>query len=95
MCTMSHDTDAMVKCVSFFARTAVGPLFLGPLSEIYGRSRVIQAANIFYLGMSSLCVYLSVSLSVASFLSFCLLYVVYWQLLPDVIYLAVSSITFS
>lgn len=30
--------------------TAVGPLFLGPLSEIYGRSRVLQLANLFFLG---------------------------------------------
>lgn len=30
---------------------AVGPLFLGPLSEIYGRSRVLQLANLFFLGL--------------------------------------------
>lgn len=29
---------------------ALGPLFLGPLSEIYGRSRVLQLANLWYLG---------------------------------------------
>jgi hypothetical protein len=29
---------------------AVGPLFLGPLSEIYGRSHVVQLANLWYLG---------------------------------------------
>ncbi|KAF8553171.1 MFS general substrate transporter [Imleria badia] len=28
---------------------AIGPLFLGPLSEIYGRSRVLQLANFCYL----------------------------------------------
>lgn len=28
---------------------AFGPLFLSPLSEIYGRSRVLQIANLFYL----------------------------------------------
>ncbi len=32
---------------------AVGPLVLGPLSEIYGRSRVLQIANLFFLGKSS------------------------------------------
>lgn len=32
--------------------SAFGPLFLGPLSEIFGRSRVLQLANLFYLGMS-------------------------------------------
>lgn len=29
---------------------ALGPLFLGPLSEIFGRSRVLQLANLWYLG---------------------------------------------
>jgi len=28
---------------------AFGPLFLSPLSEIYGRSRILQIANLFYL----------------------------------------------
>ena len=29
---------------------AFGPLVLGPLSEIYGRSRVLQLSNLWYLG---------------------------------------------
>jgi MFS family permease len=28
---------------------AFGPLLLGPLSEIYGRSRVLQLANLWFL----------------------------------------------
>lgn len=28
---------------------ALGPLFLGPISEIYGRSRVLQLSNLFFL----------------------------------------------
>jgi MFS family permease len=28
---------------------AFGPLFLSPMSEIHGRSRVLQFANLFYL----------------------------------------------
>jgi MFS family permease len=28
---------------------AIGPLFLGPLSEVYGRVRIIQLSNLFYL----------------------------------------------
>ena len=32
---------------------AFGPLFLGPLSELYGRSRVLQLANLWYLGTCS------------------------------------------
>src|ERR1700733_4862300 len=34
-----------------YLRAAIGPLFLAPLSELYGRSRVLQLANMFYLGM--------------------------------------------
>ena len=30
---------------------AFGPLFLGPLSEVYGRSPVMQLSNIWYLSM--------------------------------------------
>lgn len=33
----------------FVLAYAVGPLFLGPLSEIYGRVRVLQLSNLFYL----------------------------------------------
>ncbi|PPQ92011.1 hypothetical protein CVT25_004868 [Psilocybe cyanescens] len=34
---------------------AVGPLFLGPLSEIYGRSRVLQISNLFFLAWNIAC----------------------------------------
>ncbi|KAF5372341.1 hypothetical protein D9615_009305 [Tricholomella constricta] len=34
---------------------AMGPLFLGPLSEIYGRSRVLQLSNLFYLAWNLGC----------------------------------------
>lgn len=34
----------------FVVGYAFGPLLLGPLSEIYGRSRVLQLSNMFYLG---------------------------------------------
>ena len=30
--------------------SAFGPLLLGPLSEIFGRSRVLQLANLWYAG---------------------------------------------
>lgn len=33
----------------FILAYTVGPLFLGPLSEIFGRAIVLQLANIFYL----------------------------------------------
>ncbi|EIM84122.1 MFS polyamine transporter [Stereum hirsutum FP-91666 SS1] len=49
-------TVMVAMTISIFVLAyAVGPLFLGPLSEIYGRSRVIQAANIFYLAWNLGC----------------------------------------
>ncbi|KAJ7278789.1 major facilitator superfamily domain-containing protein [Mycena rebaudengoi] len=41
-------TIALVTSI-FILAYAVGPLFLGPLSEIFGRNRVIQGANMFFL----------------------------------------------
>lgn len=47
--TRTHDcTDNNARDV------AVGPLFLGPLSEVYGRTVIIQASNIFFLGRLAL-----------------------------------------
>ena len=34
-----------------YLHTAIGPLIFAPLGELYGRSRVLQLANMFYLGM--------------------------------------------
>ncbi|KAI0947331.1 hypothetical protein AcV7_009784 [Taiwanofungus camphoratus] len=45
---------ALVTSV-FVLAYALGPLFLGPLSEIYGRSRVIQLANLWYLAWNLGC----------------------------------------
>ncbi|KAJ7067427.1 MFS polyamine transporter [Mycena amicta] len=39
----------------FVLAYAIGPLFLGPLSEIYGRNKVIQGANLFYLLWNLVC----------------------------------------
>ncbi|KDR79426.1 hypothetical protein GALMADRAFT_243502 [Galerina marginata CBS 339.88] len=39
----------------FILGYAVGPLFLGPLSEIYGRSRVLQCSNLLYLAWNLAC----------------------------------------
>ncbi|KAF4605923.1 hypothetical protein EYR40_004715 [Pleurotus pulmonarius] len=39
----------------FVLAYAIGPLFLGPLSEIFGRSRVVQLANLFYLAWNIGC----------------------------------------
>lgn len=39
----------------FVLAYAIGPLFLGPLSEIYGRVIVLQLANLFYLAFNIGC----------------------------------------
>ncbi|KAF8252543.1 MFS general substrate transporter [Wilcoxina mikolae CBS 423.85] len=47
-----HNTSTMLSSFvvsSFVLGWAVGPLFLSPLSEIYGRRRVLDAANIFFV----------------------------------------------
>jgi len=46
--------QAMVTSV-FVLGYALGPLFLGPLSEIYGRSIVLQLSNLFYLAWNIGC----------------------------------------
>lgn len=46
--------EAMTVSV-FVLAFAFGPLIFGPLSEIYGRSKVIQGANLIYLGFNLLC----------------------------------------
>jgi MFS family permease len=39
----------------FILAYAVGPLFLGPLSETYGRAIVLQLSNLFYLVFNIAC----------------------------------------
>lgn len=39
----------------FVLAYAIGPLFLGPMSELYGRVRVLQLANLFYLVWNLAC----------------------------------------
>ncbi|KAI0051540.1 MFS polyamine transporter [Auriscalpium vulgare] len=51
-----HNTAIEAMSTSVFVLAyAFGPLFLGPLSEIFGRSRVVQCANIFYLVWNLAC----------------------------------------
>ncbi|THU87858.1 MFS polyamine transporter [Dendrothele bispora CBS 962.96] len=45
---------AMITSI-FVLAYAFGPLLLGPLSEIFGRSRIIQGANAFYLLWNLVC----------------------------------------
>ncbi|CAE6434145.1 unnamed protein product [Rhizoctonia solani] len=39
----------------FVLAYAVGPLFFGPLSEIYGRRLILQGSNLFFLGFNIAC----------------------------------------
>lgn len=39
----------------FVLAYAIGPLFLGPMSEIYGRVPILQLANLFYLVFNVAC----------------------------------------
>ncbi|KAN0121131.1 MFS general substrate transporter [Russula decolorans] len=51
-----HSTVILAMTTSVFVLGyAFGPLFLGPLSEMYGRSRVLQIANLWYLVWNTAC----------------------------------------
>jgi MFS family permease len=39
----------------FLLGYALGPFVLGPLSEVFGRSRVLQCSNLFYLVFNTAC----------------------------------------
>ncbi|KIJ60513.1 hypothetical protein HYDPIDRAFT_177370 [Hydnomerulius pinastri MD-312] len=51
------DNDVIIALTTsiFVLAYAVGPFFLGPMSEIYGRSRVLQLANLWYLAWNLGC----------------------------------------
>ena len=46
---ITNDITLSTTLSIFILAYAIGPLFLGPLSEIYGRVLVLQLANLFYL----------------------------------------------
>jgi MFS family permease len=52
---MPGDFMSQLSLSVFVLAFAVGPLFLGPLSEIYGRVIVLQASNLFYLVFNTAC----------------------------------------
>nr|GAT52842.1 MFS polyamine transporter [Mycena chlorophos] len=51
--------DVVVALITsiFVLAYAIGPLFLGPLSEIFGRNKIIQGANLWYLLWNFVCGY--------------------------------------
>ncbi|KIJ49837.1 hypothetical protein M422DRAFT_115393, partial [Sphaerobolus stellatus SS14] len=65
------NTVVQSMLVSIFVLSyAFGPLLLGPLSEVFGRARVLQLANLFFLVFNIAC---GVSQNSAQFLAFRLL----------------------
>jgi MFS family permease len=52
---ITNQVEAQLTLSIFVLAYAVGPLFLGPLSEIYGRVVVLQVANLFYLAWNLAC----------------------------------------
>lgn len=49
------DVETALVLSIFVLAYAVGPLFLGPLSEVYGRGKVLQLSNMFYLAWNLGC----------------------------------------
>lgn len=52
---ISSPEQAALALSVFILAFAVGPLFIGPLSELYGRSIVLQTCNLFYLVFNLAC----------------------------------------
>lgn len=46
---ITNEVQAQLTLSIFVLAYAIGPLFLGPLSEIYGRVIVLQISNWFFL----------------------------------------------
>lgn len=52
---VSGDVLVQMMLSIFILAYAVGPLFLGPLSEMYGRIPVLQLASLFFLVFNTAC----------------------------------------
>lgn len=52
---VSGDVLVQMMLSIFILAYAVGPLFLGPLSEMYGRVPVLQLASLFFLVFNTAC----------------------------------------
>ncbi|KAK3683201.1 hypothetical protein LTR37_020464 [Vermiconidia calcicola] len=52
---IDNDLEAQIALSAFVLAFALGPLFLGPLSEIFGRRIVLQLSNVFYLIFNLAC----------------------------------------
>ncbi|KAH9899742.1 multidrug resistance protein 4 [Cubamyces lactineus] len=54
---ITSQTEIAATLSVFLFTFAIGPLFLAPLSEIYGRTWVLHLGNLFFLGFSFGCAY--------------------------------------
>lgn len=52
---IQNEVQSAMTLSIFVLAYAIGPLFLGPLSELYGRVYVLQLANLFYLAFNLGC----------------------------------------
>ena len=52
---ITNEVEQQLVLSVFVLAYAIGPLFLGPLSEIYGRVPVLQISNLFYLVFNIAC----------------------------------------
>ncbi|KAA6408368.1 MAG: MFS multidrug transporter [Lasallia pustulata] len=52
---ITSEVESQLTLSIFVLAYAIGPLFLGPLSEIYGRVPVLQLSNLFYLVFNIAC----------------------------------------
>ncbi|KAF2272228.1 MFS general substrate transporter [Westerdykella ornata] len=58
--TISHELhmnspQAVMALSIYLLATAFGPLLIGPLSEVYGRKRILHASNVWFLVWNVLC----------------------------------------
>jgi hypothetical protein len=58
--TIAHElhmsaTESVMALSIYLLATAFGPLIIGPLSEVYGRSKVLHASNVWFLLWNIVC----------------------------------------
>jgi MFS family permease len=58
--TIAHElhmssTESVMAMSIYLLATAFGPLVIGPLSEVYGRSKVLHASNVWFLVWNIAC----------------------------------------
>lgn len=58
--TISHElsmnsTETVMALSIYLLATAFGPLFIGPLSEVYGRKKILHVSNVWFLIWNIVC----------------------------------------